>query len=81
MTTGRVSWAAAVEGWFIMVKDAEGRFPGNPLWGDGWGWALFYADDPVNSVTRSYKDECLECHIPARDDDWIYTRGYPVLHD
>ena len=19
------------------------------------------------------------CHVPARQSDWIYTRGYPVL--
>ena len=25
-----------------MIKDAKGRFPGNDLWGDGWGWALFH---------------------------------------
>ena len=20
-----------------------------------------------------------ECHVPARQSDWIYTQGYPVL--
>ena len=29
-----------------MIKDAKGRFPGNDLWGDGWGWALFLAKEP-----------------------------------
>jgi hypothetical protein len=27
-----------------------------------------------------YKKDCLGCHIPAKADDWIYVKGYPVLH-
>ena len=79
MTTGTVSRGTVVEGWFVMVKDTEGRFDSNPLWGDGWGWALFNATDPDTPVTRNYKTECIGCHIPARNDDWIYLNGYPVL--
>ena len=79
LTTGRVSWAHQVTGWFIMIKDRQGRFPGNGIWGDGWGWALFQADDPATTVTEDYKAECLDCHVPAENDDWVYLRGYPVL--
>ncbi|MGI9233007.1 MAG: cytochrome P460 family protein [Woeseiaceae bacterium] len=79
MTTGTVSRGTEVEGWFVMVKDAQGRFPSNPLWGDGWGWSLFGADQPDSTVTTNYKTECIGCHIPARSDDWIYLDGYPVL--
>jgi len=79
MTTGTVSRGMEVEGWFVMVKDAQGRFPSNPLWGDGWGWSLFGADQPDSTVTTNYKTECVGCHIPARKDDWIYLDGYPVL--
>ena len=80
MTTGRVSWAKRVSGWFVMIKDRQGRFKGNPLWGDGWGWALFDADDPATTVTEDYKSDCIPCHVPAEKDDWVYVRGYPVLH-
>jgi len=79
MTTGTVSRGTEVEGWFVMVKDTEGRFSSNPLWGDGWGWALIYADQADTPVTQNYKTECIGCHIPARNDDWIYINGYPVL--
>jgi len=79
MTTGTVSRGNEVEGWFVMVKDTEGRFSSNPLWGDGWGWALFNVDRPDIPVTKNYKTECVGCHIPARNDDWIYINGYPVL--
>lgn len=81
MTTGTVSRAGEREGWFMMVKDGKGRFEGNPLWGDGWGWALFKTDDPGKPVTRNYRQECTGCHIPAQATDWIYIEGYPLLQD
>ena len=81
MTTGTVSRGFEVEGWFVMVKDAKGRFDSNPLWGDGWGWALFTIDRTDKPVTKNYKTECIGCHIPVRDNDWIYLSGYPVLAD
>lgn len=79
MTTGTVSHGVLTEGWFIMVKDSKGRFTDNPLWGDGWGWVLYQADNPDAAVTKNYKTECIGCHIPAKKDDWIYVAGYPVL--
>ena len=36
MTTGDAHWASGTEVWFVMIKDAKGLYPGNPLWGDGW---------------------------------------------
>ena len=71
MTTGTVSHAVDIEGWFVMVKDTKNRFPNNKLWGDGWGWALFSADGLLK--TKDYKAECLGCHIPAKSTDWIYA--------
>jgi hypothetical protein len=79
-TTGHVGYAGETTGWFVMVKDAEGRFPGNPLWGEGWGWALFETDDPSTTVTEDYEAECLPCHVPAEATDWIYLQGYPLLN-
>ena len=78
MTTGTVSRATKYEGWFVMVKDTQGRFKDNPLWGDGWGWSLFNVDSD-DAVTKDYRAECLGCHIPAQKADWIYTEGYPLL--
>ena len=70
MTTGDAHWAT----------DNVGRFSGNKLWGDGWGWALFKSDAPDKQVATDYKKDCLGCHVPAKADDWIYVKGYPVLH-
>ena len=79
MTTGESSWSTDTKIWFVMVKDSKGRFPDNDLWGDGWGWALFEAKDPARNVATDYTSDCKTCHIPAKQDDWIYVRGYPVL--
>ena len=79
LTTGQSHWATDIKLWFVMIKDAKGRFPGNDLWGDGWGWALFLAKEPARNVATDYTTDCRTCHIPARKDDWVYVRGYPAL--
>ena len=79
MTTGNANWASGTKVWFVLIKDEKGRYPGNPLWGDGWGWALFKADAPDKQVATDYKKDCIGCHIPAKSTDWIYVQGYPVL--
>ena len=79
MTTGDAHWATAPIQWFVLIKDEKHRFPNNPLWGDGWGWALFKADAPDKQVATDYKKDCIQCHIPAKSTDWIYVQGYPVL--
>ncbi len=79
LTTGQSHWATHVKIWFVMIKDSKGRFPDNDLWGDGWGWALFTAKEPARNVATDYSTDCRTCHIPARQDDWVYVRGYPAL--
>lgn len=89
MTTGSaVGHATTIKGWFVMVRDTKGRYKDSPLWGDGWAWSLFLVNDPIHTVSKNYKGECIPCHVPARElarpnaneaDKWIYTLGYPVL--
>jgi hypothetical protein len=79
MTTGTVSHARTLKGWFVMVKDSKNSHPGNVLWGDGWGWSWFDAGNPMNTTSTNYKTNCLSCHVPAQATDWIYTSGYPTL--
>ena len=79
LTTGDAHWATGTKVWFVMIKDDKNRFPNNPLWGDGWGWALFKADAPDKQVATNYKKDCLGCHVPAQSTDWVYVQGYPVL--
>ena len=79
MTTGTVSSAGTLAGWFVMVKDNAGRFPGNKLWGEGWGWSWFDAANPAKTTSKDFRTDCLGCHIPAKATDWIYVFGYPGL--
>src|SRR5262245_12195239 len=78
-TTGTVSYAGSLKRWFVMVKDAKDRYAGNNLWGDGWGWSWFDADNPSKTTSTDYKKDCLGCHVPARDSDGVYVEGYPPL--
>lgn len=77
-TTGNAFWANTTKTWFVMVKDSKKRFPANPLWGDGWGWAQF---DPATKrqIATSYKADCQGCHIPATHSDFVYSYAYPAL--
>lgn len=77
-TTGNSFWAHETKTWFMMIKDSKQRFPSNPLWGDGWGWAEF---DPATrkQISTNYKADCLGCHVPAKQSDWVYSYAYPVL--
>ena len=79
MTTGTVSHAEKLKGWFVMVKDGIGRHPGNALWGDGWGWSWFDAANPTKTTSTDYRLNCKSCHVPAKATDWIYVDGYPAL--
>lgn len=79
MTTGTVSHAQTLKGWFVMVKDSRNSYPGHSLWGDGWGWSWFDAGHPTKTTSTSYKKDCLACHVPAQATDWVYTSGYPAL--
>ena len=79
MTTGTVSRAQTLVGWFVMVKDSKNSHPGNKLWGDGWGWAWFDAANPLKTTSTDYEVDCIPCHVPARATDWLYVDGYPPL--
>ena len=79
MTTGTVSHADTLKGWFVMVKDRTDSHPGNPIWGDGWGWSWFDVGNPMKTTSTDFKSDCLGCHVPAQSTDWIYVGGYPVL--
>jgi hypothetical protein len=71
--------------WFVMIKDGTGRFSDNPLWGDGWGWALYkppaVPGGEVINAAVDYKVDCLGCHVPARATDLIYVEAYPTLEN
>lgn len=79
LTTGHAAWSTDMKNWFVMIKDQKGRFEDNDHWGEGWGWALFEANDPTKNVSDGYESSCLDCHTPVEDSDWVYVYGYPDL--
>ena len=79
MKTGIVSRTQTLKGWFVMVKDIKDSHPGNALWGDGWAWSWFDANNPTKTTSTNYRVNCLPCHVPARATDLIYVQGYPPL--
>src|SRR5918992_567926 len=79
MTTGTVSHARTLQGWFVMVKDRNNSHPDNPLWGDGWGWSWFDAANPSETTSTDYGADCKGCHVPAEATEWVYVEGYPPL--
>jgi len=91
MTTGTVSHADSLRGWFVMMKDSPGSHADNNLWGDGWGWSWFDAANPSTPspnlplpggggpTSVDYRANCKPCHSPAQASDWIYVDGYPPL--
>jgi len=81
LTTGNAHRATATKVWFVMVKDSTCKHKDNPLWREGWGWALFEAGNPSKQVAPSFEESCQTCHEPANVSDWIYSAAYPVLHD
>jgi len=81
MTTGNAHWDGQIIQWFVMVKDTNHTFPGNPNWGRGWGWGLYSIDDPKKNISTDFKIDCIGCHIPAEHTDWIYAHGYPILNE
>ena len=80
MTTGTASYAGTLIGRFVMVKDQANKYAGtSPLWGDGWGWAFYEGAETRKTVTTDYKQDCLGCHEPVRNQDLTYIQGYPIL--
>ena len=63
----------------VLVKDGVGRLGTGPRFGDGWGWAFYEGAEMKRTVTTNYKNDCLPCHEPARGQDLLYIRGYPLL--
>ncbi|MBT4837174.1 MAG: cytochrome P460 family protein [Methylococcales bacterium] len=74
------SYAGMRKGVFVMVKDRVGRFPNHPLWGNGWGWSFFSVDNQIKTTTKDSKKECIHCHLPVKESDYVFVKGYPILH-
>ena len=41
-------------------------------------WFVMVKDSKRN-VATDYRTDCRTCHVPAKKDNWVYIRGYPLL--
>jgi hypothetical protein len=42
-------------------------------------FSWFDATNPQKTTSTDYTTDRQSCHEPARQSDWIYMHGYPVL--
>ena len=77
----KVSSLGMLTGWFAMIKPPKTGGPEGPLWGDGWGWAKFDVDAPSATITKNYQTDCIGCHMPVKNTDFIHIEGYPLLRN
>lgn len=81
LNTGHAHYPTEVAVRFVMVKDSTNARADHPLWGDGWGWALYNGTDTTTQAAPSYEEGCQACHVPATSTDYIFAEAYPVLRN
>ena len=79
MTTGTVSSAGTLAGWFVMVKTASADFQETSFGATAGVGPGSMQRIPRKTTSTDYTTDCQSYHEPARQSDWIYTHGYPVL--
>ena len=67
MTTGDSHWATDINVWFVMIKDRQGRFPNNSMWGDGWRRTV--PGEVVPGPLHEHQQPALEFHQHDQVDE------------
>jgi hypothetical protein len=55
------------------------KLPGRRFWTCAAEFSWFDATNPQKTTSTDYTTDRQSCHEPARQSDWIYMHGYPVL--
>ena len=77
LTTGQATRSTDMKIWFVMIKDAKGRFPSNDLSATAGLGPVPGARTRAN-VATDYKPT-PDVPRPRKKDDWVYVRGYTAL--
>jgi len=56
----------------IMVKDKK-KYAST----GGWGFQLWLGGDPQKKVVTDATKQCFECHVPKKDQDYVYSTYIP----
>jgi hypothetical protein len=43
----------------------------------GWGFQFFAGGDPKKPVVTDATKQCFECHVPRKDNDYVYSTYIP----
>jgi hypothetical protein len=60
------------KGLAVMVKDAK-KYAAT----GGWGFQLFAGGDPNKPKVTDAAKQCFECHVPQKDQDYVYSTYIP----
>jgi hypothetical protein len=60
------------KGLAVMVKDAK-KYAAT----GGWGFQFFAGGDPNKPVVTDAAKQCFECHVPKKDQDYVYSTYIP----
>jgi hypothetical protein len=60
------------KGLAVMVKDAK-KYAGT----GGWGFQFFAGGDPNKPKVTDAAKQCFECHVPKKDQDYVYSTYIP----
>ena len=60
------------KGLAVMVKDAK-KYTAT----GGWGFQFFAGGDPKKPVVTDAAKQCFECHVPKKDQDYVYSTYIP----
>jgi hypothetical protein len=56
----------------IMVKDKK-KYAST----GGWGFELWLGGDPQKKFVTDATKQCFECHVPKKDQDYVYSTYIP----
>jgi hypothetical protein len=60
------------KGLAVMVKDAK-KYAAT----GGWGFQFFAEADPKKPVVTDAAKQCFECHVPKKNQDYVYSTYIP----
>ena len=61
-----------LKGLGMMVKDAK-KYAAT----GGWGFQFFAEGDPKKAVVTDAANQCFSCHVPRKDQDYVYSTYIP----
>jgi cytochrome P460 len=62
----------ALKGLSVMVKDSK-KYAST----GGWGFQFWVGGDPKKPLVTNATKQCFECHLPKKDQDYVYSTFIP----